>query len=286
MSGSNTQIPHPQRTPVWQPVALVAAGAVVFVLLLFADRTLLNNESGAVPASVSENTATTNSLPALPEGPDGQVLRGLAGQYAAQPGDTVLLGKLIAASVNARRSDLEAMWRDSLALYAPTTQHLLAAGGAYGRAIREAPVADDPSLRSRFARRGYEILNPYVAAHPEDLGARQTQALLYVESGDGEIVMEGIKALRALADEHPSYVPANLQMARFSFQTGQYEKAIPRLDAVLAQEPNHPEANLLYGLAYVELKQYPKAKPYLNQAANANDPQVAQAAREALGRLP
>jgi tetratricopeptide (TPR) repeat protein len=310
MKDSTSQAQQPPKTTgirTLGPLALVGAGVLVFVLLLFADRTSLNTSAetpggaardgagaaqmpAAQPNTEAAEQATKPSLselPALVAGTESQVLAGLMKQLAATPTDAQLLQKLEAASRNAGRPDYAAVWADSLQGISKASQDALAAAKAYGVALETAPVADNPALRGRFARRGHALYAGYLATNAEDLPTRQAQALLYVESGDQQIIMEGIRGLRSLSEEHPEFVPAQLQMGLFSYNTGQFDKAEPRLKKVLAAEPGNVLAALYMGLVLQKLNRPAEAKPYFEQVRRTGgaDPELVRQAEQAIREL-
>jgi predicted Zn-dependent protease len=75
-------------------------------------------------------------------------------------------------------------------------------------------------------------------------------ALCYTEHPLADEPMKGILLLRELDAANPNHVGVNLQLARLSIKTGQFDKAIVRLERVLAIEPNSQQANCLAADAY------------------------------------
>ena len=65
---------------------------------------------------------------------------------------------------------------------------------------------------------------------------------LAVAKVSGENPMEGILALRALADESPPNLDAVMWLERFSIQSGQLDKARERFDQVIDAQPDRVEA--------------------------------------------
>lgn len=306
-TGSNVQTnPTPRiGSRALGPALLVGAGVLVFVLLLLADRTSLNTSTAEAPGGAARDggaegqmpqlpkTDVSSSsmpalalLPALPATTEGQVVQGLLKQLQAAPKDVKLLQKLTAASLNAGRADYAAIWADSLQSVTKKEQDVISAAKAYADALNVQPVADDLPLRSRFSRRGYALYSAFIAQHPEDLPIRQAQALLYVESGDQQIIMEGIRGLRSLAEEHPEYMPAQLQLGLFSYNTGQFDKGLPRLQKVLEAEPKNALAALYMGLTLVKLNRAGEAKPYFEQVRRSGgNPDLVKQAEQALQEL-
>lgn len=74
----------------------------------------------------------------------------------------------------------------------------------------------------------------------EDIGTDPVD--IAVAKVSGENPMEGILALRALADEEPPNLDAVMWLGRFSVQSGQLDKARERFDQVIDAQPNRVEA--------------------------------------------
>ena len=71
--------------------------------------------------------------------------------------------------------------------------------------------------------------------------------------------MKGILQLRDLNQAHPENTAVLMQLARLSIQTGQWEKALGRLNSVLTLEPNNTKAPCMLSQVYRELGQADKA---------------------------
>ena len=74
----------------------------------------------------------------------------------------------------------------------------------------------------------------------EDIGTDPVD--IAVAKVSGENPMEGILALRALADEMPPNLDAVMWLGRFSVQSGQLDKARERFDQVIDAQPDRVEA--------------------------------------------
>ena len=74
----------------------------------------------------------------------------------------------------------------------------------------------------------------------EDIGTDPVD--IAVAKVSGENPMEGILALRALADETPPNLDAVMWLGRFSVQSGQLDKARERFDQVIDAQPDRVEA--------------------------------------------
>ncbi|HEX5624925.1 MAG TPA: hypothetical protein VFX48_02830, partial [Saprospiraceae bacterium] len=69
-------------------------------------------------------------------------------------------------------------------------------------------------------------------------------AMAYVKLPGAE-PMKGIKMMLDMEAKYKDYLPLQLQLAELGIQTGQFEKALARLQNVLNKEPELPRANCL-----------------------------------------
>jgi tetratricopeptide (TPR) repeat protein len=77
-----------------------------------------------------------------------------------------------------------------------------------------------------------------------------------------EAPMQGILFLRQIAEENPSNFRAQLNLGRFSAQTGQWEKVIERFEIVQKIDPEFSESNYWLGLAKFNLNRPVEAKAH------------------------
>jgi len=97
----------------------------------------------------------------------------------------------------------------------------------------------------------------------ETFEGRLEKALLMVNSAEP---MKGIMALREIAEEDSTRAEAHWHLGRLAIQTGQYDKAIVRLEKVIAIENDGvPEAWSYMGQAYLALGDTLEAIESLNK---------------------
>ena len=100
--------------------------------------------------------------------------------------------------------------------------------------------------------------------HAEDASAPaskdpQVNAILS-ELSNGAPPMETILKLRKLAEEQPDNIEAQYHLGLFSWQTGQYDKAMARFQKVISMDPKgYPDAYAFLGQAYGTLDSTDKA---------------------------
>ena len=94
-----------------------------------------------------------------------------------------------------------------------------------------------------------------------------------VDLVNGEQPMEGILKLRSILEKDPTNIDASWHLGLFSIQTGQYEKAIERLEEVarLDTEGKYKEVQVALGKSYASLGNVEEAKKCFNRFLESED---------------
>lgn len=123
---------------------------------------------------------------------------------------------------------------------------------------------------------------PSGSGSPDSLNAMVADAVSRLERGEGS-PMEAIGLLRKVVELDPNHLNGNLYLGYFSVVSGQFEKALPRLQIVLEQEPRHSQALLLLGQALTGLGRKEEGKDFFQRCLDTEpDPETEQLARTAL----
>lgn len=102
-------------------------------------------------------------------------------------------------------------------------------------------------------------------AHDESLH----EAVELVTSGTDP--MKGIMQLRGIAEKNPDNAEAQFYLGVFSIQSGQFDKAIERLEIVKKLTPDNYESIFYLGLSYKEVGDTQKAVENLESYMNSGD---------------
>lgn len=122
---------------------------------------------------------------------------------------------------------------------------------AVANAVEAGRVSEDPNSGS--------------TPHAQDAGGMAASkdpavAAILSELSAGAPPMETILKLRTLAEEQPDNVEAQYHLGLFSWQTGQYDKAMDRFRRVIALDAKgYPDAYAYLGKAYATLDSTDKA---------------------------
>jgi tetratricopeptide (TPR) repeat protein len=105
-----------------------------------------------------------------------------------------------------------------------------------------------PSVQAWDAGQAVSCLEQSIKIDPDNEETKLALATGYIE-GTGE-PMRGVQILLAIIHDKPDDIPANLLLGRMSIQSGQFDKALGRLETVLKQEPENREALYFLAQAY------------------------------------
>ena len=160
---------------------------------------------------------------------------------------------------------------------------LLALGVIVLIALNLAPVKPEQALTSPA--------NPApVANTPGDTDKVQSpdqqvrQALEQLRDGSTP-PMQAIMAIRSVAEEHPENVLAQMTLGSLSLQTAQYEKALSRMEKVLALTPKSSQAWAVKGRAEANLGDTTRAIASLQKALQYSNDQNKAPLQEKLSQL-
>jgi cytochrome c-type biogenesis protein CcmH/NrfG len=108
-------------------------------------------------------------------------------------------------------------------------------------------------LQSKFK----ESLEEALKINPDNLDTKVDLAGLLMEEDAN--VMAGVEILLDVVEKEPQNIEANLLLGRFGIVSGQYDRAVMRLETVISQDPTNSEAYFFLGEAYNALGKIGKA---------------------------
>lgn len=121
---------------------------------------------------------------------------------------------------------------------------------------------EDQDEKTYCLNNAIQAFETAVSMNPDDIDQKINLALCYVDFPPEENPMSGIQQLLTIQRENPENSSVQIQLARLGIQTGQWEKAIARLEDVLAREPNNTKACCYIAQAYDGSGQSAKAESF------------------------
>lgn len=92
-----------------------------------------------------------------------------------------------------------------------------------------------------------------ISLNPNNPENHTNLAICYAELPPKENPMKGILMLLDLSKRFPEDAGVSFQLGRLGMETGQYKKAVVRLEKVLTLKPNYKKASCLLAVAYEKL---------------------------------
>lgn len=141
------------------------------------------------------------------------------------------------------------------------------AGTTYTICVQRSEVE---KVREFCTQRAIQSFESAISLNPANVQHKVNLALCYTENPPADNPMKGILMLRSLDDENPENALINTSLARLAIQTGQYDRAIQRLQTVLQNEPANSTANCLMGQAYEKAGRAEEAAPFVEKCNTIN----------------
>src|SRR5699024_6533829 len=124
------------------------------------------------------------------------------------------------------------------------------AGSTSYIALRNADSEDKRNYAGASAIQAYENA---ISLAPDDIALKVNLALTYTEFPPKGEPMKGVLMLVDLEKEHPDEPLILKSLAQLSIRTGQYEKAVDRLEKVVEMNPHDQKAWCLLADTYQNL---------------------------------
>ena len=158
-----------------------------------------------------------------------------------------VLKPLSAAWHNAGHDEVAAIYAQQIAETEKTDDAWSIAGANFYLALQK---ATEPNLRDFCSKRAAEAFQNAASLNPTKLEHRLNLALCFVENPPANNPMKGILQLRELDAQNPENIMVNYQLARLAIKTGQFDKAIARLEKTLPKDPQNRRLICLLADAY------------------------------------
>ena len=126
--------------------------------------------------------------------------------------------------------------------------------------------ASDAAMQHWLATQAKELFEIALKLNPQNDSSKVGLGACYMFGNISENPMQGILAVRQVADEHPDNVYAQMMLGLGGIQSGQYDKAIERFKNVLKKQPDNIEAILNLAQAYDRISDKTNAIRWYNEA--------------------
>ncbi len=110
--------------------------------------------------------------------------------------------------------------------------------------------SQEEKIRNYCTTNAVKAFESAISINPSNISHKVNLALLYAENPPADNPMRGITMLLDLNREHSENVLVLNTLARLAIRTGQYDRAIERLEKARSIEPNNANTSCLLSQAY------------------------------------
>jgi tetratricopeptide (TPR) repeat protein len=230
-------------------IILILASAVVIWLIFLLPKVVVENDNTLSGNSTDSTASVASSHPAAPvEVVSG--IRNLRHQLqgsAINEKNAIFADSLVGLYEIAGKFDSSAWFAEEAAKFFDTKESWIRAGDQYYQAYT---LALDQVRQERFAVKTREYYTKVLEADPGMLDIKAKMAMTYLSAPSP---MQGIVLLREVLEEDPDNELALFNLGMLSIQSGQYDLAVQRLEALLKVNPGHAQGHLLLGIALMNV---------------------------------
>jgi tetratricopeptide (TPR) repeat protein len=253
-------------------ILLVVGSAIIIWLIFLLPKVVVNNEADLAGNEADSSSQAESSEVHTEVSPEIQKaihsLRAQTGEHLPKEKNAIFADSLADLYAEAGKFDSAAWFAEEASKFLNTTESWIKAGDHYYQAYT---FALDQAKQDQLAKKAQEIFKKVLDANPKNLEVKTKLAMTYVSSNP----MQGVTMLREVLAEDPKNETALLNMGMLSIQSGQYERAIERLDELVKINPNHAQAQLLLGIALMNKGDKAKAKQQFEKVKQMDkDPAV------------
>ena len=244
---------------------LILFGVLLFLLLLFTDRTFLQGKrSGDVKPEVA------STYPSIQAGSEFEKnLKSLENKFSSEK-DSVekmkLLQDIISVSIKENRVDIAAYYQEKILAIDSTNLQLRNCAILYQQALQSQIVQADSNWAIKYSNKAVLYTEKLVSAFPDSLDFQTSLGAMMVQGKDPSKLMLGIQKLKEVLSKDPTNYNANLNLGLFSIQSGQIDKAEIRFKDALKSKPKDARILFYLGGLYLDMKKTEEGKKLLLQA--------------------
>jgi hypothetical protein len=123
-------------------------------------------------------------------------------------------------------------------------------------------AATDPKMRNYCAEHAVKAFEQAAALNPARIEHQVNVALVYAENPPPDNPMRAVLTLRDLEAKHPNEASVYNALGRLAIKTGQWQKAVERLEKARSLDKKNPNTPCLLAKAYEGIGQLDKSAEY------------------------
>ncbi|MFM2268903.1 MAG: hypothetical protein RL757_2344 [Bacteroidota bacterium] len=177
------------------------------------------------------------------------------------------LKKIAGAWHDAQHDEVAALYAQQIAEEENTDAAWEIAGANFYLALQ---AAKTPEMQDFLGENAVKAFESAISLNPAKMEHKVNLAVCYAEHPPKDNPMKGTLLLLDMVKESPDNPMVNFQLGRLGIKTGQFDKAIKRLEVVLKANPNDRRANCLIAEAYEGLGDASNAATFAQKCKTLN----------------
>lgn len=158
-----------------------------------------------------------------------------------------------------KRPDVAGYYAEQVALLGGGEEAWSIAGTTYSICVQQ---EKNEKIKAFCTQKAVEALEKAVSVNPGELRHKVNLALVYAENPPKDNPMKGVLMLVDLNEKNPGQPMVLTQLGRLAIKTGQFEKAVERLEQAVNADPGYVMANCLLVQAYEGVGMQDKAAAF------------------------
>ena len=189
-----------------------------------------------------------------------QKIDSLTAQLSSSNDKAAVLQKLINAWKAANSKIITALYAKQLA---ETTHQPIDYANAGAMLTDAFENCADSNLSKPLCEEAYNTLQQAIELDTNNIDNKVNLAAILMEGKNQ--VMGGVPILLSIVKKSPNHLKANFILAKFAVVSGQFDKAITRLEKIISLNPAYTDAYLVLANAYAQKGERVKAQSTLKQ---------------------
>ena len=156
--------------------------------------------------------------------------------------------------------EMSGVFAEKVAQITDTDSSWAIAGSTYYLALQN--ISKEDRLKDFCLEKAKKCFDNAISLAPKEMDYKISRAQVEIDFPPEDNPMKGVQLLLSLNREYPNDPKINLRLAKLGVQTGQWEKALKRLEKVLELQPQNNEVHCLLSRVYAELDQIQQASKF------------------------
>ncbi len=252
----------------WSSKLLIALSLVLFILIAFvfptksSDQKMIEEGRKATGSKISIPNIEREAFAKLSTA-QKEEMRFLYQKIEKEDSLNLQLYKQIAGKWFTFASpEMSGVFAEKIARHEDADSSWAIAGSTYYMALNNLEEGD---LKEYCRERSIVNYENAISLAPDRMDYKISRAQIEIDYPPKENPMKGVQLLLDLNKKYPEDVKINLRLAQLGMRTGQWEKAIMRLEKVLSVDKSNIDAHCLLADAHAQLGNEQRSKEHAEQ---------------------